>query len=150
MAKKKRAISTGEAAMDMTPMIDIVFQLIIFFILTVNADQESIRQQIALPLSPNSIERVKKDPRTLTIQVDKSGDFYVGHMKYNDKTLKKLLNNTIKYSGTFPILIRGDEESKHKAIRQAMDACAQAGIAKIRFAALKKTGQSKSTRPPGG
>ncbi len=141
------ASKCNEQSIDMTPMIDIVFQLIIFFIVTVNLDQQSVMEQITLPPAPHSKEERKRDPRQVTIQVDKKGKFFIGTQKYEIKQLRNVMNNAVRAAGgaaNLPVLIRGDTVSAHRYIRQAMDVCAELGIYKIRFAAMKQAGTTKS------
>ena len=137
----RKAKKQIEAEINMTPMIDVVFQLIIFFIVTVNLDQESILEQIELPDAPHSIEIIRKDPRQVTIQVDSRGRYYIGSgAPYSLRELNIVLRNTVKRGGLhIPILIRGDERTTHKYIRRAMDVCAREGLYRIKFAAMKQS-----------
>jgi len=134
--KRKKQI---EAEINMTPMIDVVFQLIIFFIVTTNLDQESILEAITLPVAPYSREVQRKDPRQITVQVDRRGRYYIGSAPYDLRGLNMVLKNTVRRSGAnIPILIRGDVNTTHKYIRRAMDACARVGLYRIKFAAMKQ------------
>ncbi len=144
MSRKKRRISKEEAAVDLTPMIDVVFQLIIFFVVTVNLDQKAVMESIRLPPSKNSREEPKKDPRQVTIQVDEKGGFFIGSSRLPLRQLKIVLRNTYKTAGKdVPMLIRGDERAPHKHIRKAMDACAGAGFYKIKFAGMKRAAEDR-------
>jgi biopolymer transport protein ExbD len=129
-----------EVGIDMTPMIDVVFQLIIFFMVTVNAEQESYLKDLVLQRSPNAEERKRGEPREITIQVDKQGRYYVGSLRFQLSQIDNFLRNAARQVGAsnIPILIRGDRESQHKAIRQVMDVCSKNGIYKIRFAGMKR------------
>jgi biopolymer transport protein ExbD len=144
MARKKRERAEG-ASIDLTPMIDVVFQLIIFFVVTVNLDQQSVMEQIRLPDAPHSREpKGGKDPRQVTIQVDKRGRYFIGVAPYSLKQLKIVLNNAVHAAGgtqNVPILIRGDAATAHRYIRRAMDVCAEIGLYKIRFAAMKQAAE---------
>lgn len=129
-----------DAQVDLTPMIDVVFQLIIFFVVTVNLDQQSLLESITLPTAKDSREEPRKDPRQITIQVDAKGSYYIGSSPLTLRVLQKTLKHAVRNAGTteIPILIRGDMHSTHKYIRRVMDSCSSVGLYKIRFAALKR------------
>ena len=57
----------------MTPMIDVVFQLIIFFVVTAAAEKDQFNQKILLAFSPHGPAIEQKDPRTVTVEVDVEG-----------------------------------------------------------------------------
>jgi biopolymer transport protein ExbD len=126
----------------MTPMIDVVFQLIIFFIITVQMDQESMLKEIVLPRSPNAQERVQGEAKEIPIQVTKSGNIYMGSQLITINQLDAVIKAFAKQVGpqNIPILIRGDVDARHKAIRKVMDTCSKNGVYKMRFAGLKKSG----------
>jgi biopolymer transport protein ExbD len=135
MAKSKKKRRVADASTDLTPMIDVVFQLIIFFIVTANLDQQQVKKDIELPPVLYGVEEKRKDPRQVTIQVTKTGRFYIGSRQSSEADLQHQLNLAVTYGGTdIPVLIRGDVNTTHRSVRTAMDICARAGIYKIRFA----------------
>ena len=134
-----------DAQLDMTPMIDVVFQLIIFFVTTVDMESKAIDTKIRLAMSPNGPVEEQKDPRTVVVDVDNDGDISIMHTKLSEGQLLNILNKARNESGqSTPIVIRGDMEAKHESIKRVMDVCGKAGLWKIRFAALKE----KKTPPP--
>ncbi len=55
--------------------------------------------------------------------------------------LRSILKKAVAESGqTLPVVIRGDARAKHEDIKGVMDACAAAGLWKVKFAALKERG----------
>ena len=66
MRVRSEEVMTGK----LTAMIDIVFQLIIFFVCTTNLQDSSVNVEIALPLAPHGVVQVEKDPREINIDVD--------------------------------------------------------------------------------
>ena len=71
----RKNIQTGSSGgINMTPMIDVVFQMIIFFVCTAQLEQEQFSKFIKLADSPNAPAVAEaKDPRTITIEVDGKG-----------------------------------------------------------------------------
>ena len=62
--------SMEEAGMNMTPMIDVVFQLIIFFVTTVDMQNKALDTKIRLAMAPHGPAVEKKDPREVMVDVD--------------------------------------------------------------------------------
>ena len=142
MAQKKKARAQLEASADLTPMIDVVFQLIIFFIVTANLDQQQVRKDIELPQVIHGVEEKRKDPRQVTIQISRSGKFFIGSRASSEADLQHQLNLAVNAAGSdTPVLIRGDVDCTHRSVRTAMDICARVGIYKIRFAGNVPKGQ---------
>ena len=134
-----------DAQLDMTPMIDVVFQLIVFFVTTVDMESKAIDTKIRLAMSPNGPVEEQKDPRTVVVDEDKYGYISIMRTKLSDGQFLKILNKARNESGqSTPIVIRGDMEAKHESTKKVMDVCGRAGLWKIRFAALKE----KKTPPP--
>ena len=134
-----------DAQLDMTPMIDVVFQLIIFFVVTVDLQTKAVDTKIRLAMSPNGPVEEQKDPLTVVVDVDADGDISIMRTRISEGQLLNILNKARNESGqSTPIVIRGDFSAKHEAVKRVMDVCGKAGLWKIRFAALKE----KKAPPP--
>jgi biopolymer transport protein ExbD len=128
-----------DAKLDMTPMIDVVFQLIIFFVVTAAMQNKAMETNVRMALAPfGPVEKVK-DPRTVMVDVIADGTIQIMKTRISEGQLLTILNNARKTSGqSTPVVIRGDLTTKHEAIKRVMDICGKAGLWKIRFAALKE------------
>jgi biopolymer transport protein ExbD len=128
-----------DPGINMTPMIDVVFQLIIFFVITADMQDERLDQILTMAMAPNSAAQQVKDPREINIDVDKQGRIMINRKRLSQASLKGVLTKSVNQFGqTTPVTIRGDGQTKHDAIRQAMDACSQAGLYRIKFGAVKE------------
>jgi biopolymer transport protein ExbD len=127
----------SECTMDMTPMIDCVFQLIIFFIVTINMEDRA-NPDIELPPGIHGPAIKTEDEKPMIIEVDKRGRISMQNLPMSLPTLKNLLNNRRNRVGQFPVMIRGDMKAQHKEIRAVMDTCTGVGIWRINFAAIKE------------
>lgn len=135
MAKR----STEEVGVNMTPMIDIVFQLIIFFVVTTELDKQKFNESIILALSPHGPVIEKRDPRTVVIEVDDDGHISIAQNRMNIGFLIHALRQAVSsYGASTPVQIRADKGVKHEYVRQVMEACGQAGIWRISFVATKE------------
>lgn len=141
---RKRKRNSGEGAnIDMTPMIDVVFQLIIFFVVTItvtDAKDESIR----LELSPHGeeVDTAAEAPETLStskiiIDVNRRGKISINA---KEKTLEELditiKERVEKYGHEFEIWIRADALTSHVDVGRVMDVCTARDIGKISFLAV--------------
>lgn len=128
-----------DAKLDMTPMIDVVFQLIIFFVVTAAMQNKALESNVRMAMAPNGPVEEVKDPRTVTVDVVADGTIQIMKTRISEGQLLTILNNARKTSGqSTPVVIRGDLVTKHDAIKRVMDICGKAGLWKIRFAALKE------------
>ena len=128
-----------DAKLDMTPMIDVVFQLIIFFVVTAAMQDKAMETNVRMAMAPNGPVEEVKDPRTVLVDVVEDGTIQIMKTRISEGQLLTILNNARKTSGqSTPVVIRGDLMTKHEAIKRVMDICGKAGLWKIRFAALKE------------
>lgn len=139
---KRNIQQSGSGGINMTPMIDVVFQMIIFFVCTAQLEQEQFSEFINLPDSPHAPAVAEaKDPRTITIEVDGKGKVSIARTPLTISKLRKILNKTVADYGvrgpSIPILIRADLNTRHTSVRHVMDSCTSAGLYKIAFVAVK-------------
>ncbi len=132
----------------MTPMIDVVFQMIIFFVCTAQLEKEMIDESLRMPDAPHAPAVAEaKDPRTITIEVDAKGKVSIARTPLTVSRLRKILGKTVTDYGvrgpSIPILIRADAAVRHVYVRQVMDACTGAGLYKIAFVAVKDSVDEK-------
>jgi len=124
---------------NMTAMIDVVFQLIIFFVCTSNLQESAVDDRIKLASAPNGVVEKKKDPRAVKVYVSEKGVLSIGRTPISERELTLVLNKArADAHGDIPVLIMADARAKHSAVKKAMDACTAARIWKIKFTALKE------------
>lgn len=128
-----------DAKLDMTPMIDIVFQLIIFFVVTVDMQNKALETSVRMAMAPNGPVEEVKDPRTVVVDVEADGTVSIMRTPLSDGQLLAILKKAVNTSGqSTPVVIRGDLAAKHEVVKRVMDVCGKAGLWKLRFAALKE------------
>ena len=140
--KRQLARASEEMELSMTSMIDVVFQMIIFFVCTAQLEKEMFSEFLNLPAAPNAPAVAEaKDPRTITIEVDGKGKISIGRTVLPISKLRKILVKTVAeygvYGPSIPILIRADADTRHASVKQVMDVCTGAGLYKIAFVAVK-------------
>ena len=133
MINIKTKINKSKDFLNLTPLIDIVFLLLIFFMLTSNfIEKEGIK--IKLPES-SSKTVVKND--TITIYVTKENKIYF-HGKFIDiKTLPIVLKDAISNSDTKTVILKADKDSKMEIAVKVLDLAKTFGAKKLIIATKK-------------
>jgi len=117
----------------MTPMIDVVFLLLIFFMVTTTFNHNS-ELQIKLPESSGEAAKVDN---TLEIAIDQQGVYYINRQKVVNstmQTLKMALANSVKRDKKRPLIITADKNTPHQYVIRALDVAQQLGFVQISFA----------------
>ena len=133
MARK----SQENPQLDMTPMIDVVFELIIFFVVTLtqaNSKDETVRLEDGkhgIELTPDELP-----PTHLIVDVARNGRISMCDVTITPAELGRRVKERMRKYGEFPVLIRADYRAKHKSVAEVMNACTQNGIWKLSFVAV--------------
>jgi biopolymer transport protein ExbD len=117
----------------MTPMIDVVFLLLIFFMVTTTFNRET-ELQIELPEAQG---KERSEEKSLEIVIDAQGRYRVNMTELPDpsiETLKKALREAAGESKNRPLIISADENTPHQFVIRALDAAGQSGFVHISFA----------------
>ena len=123
--------------LDMTPMIDVVFEWIIFFVVTLtqcNAKDETIRLEDGthgIELTPEEMP-----PTQMTVDVARNGRISMGDITMTPEQIGQRVKERKRKFGEFPVLIRADKNARHEAVARVMNACTANGIWKISFMAI--------------
>ena len=123
--------------LDMTPMIDVVFELIIFFVVTLtqaNAKDETVRLEDGkhgIELTPDELP-----PTHLIVDVARNGRISMCDVTITPAELGRRVKERMRKYGEFPVMIRADYRAKHKSVAEVMNACTQNGIWKLSFVAV--------------
>ena len=135
---KKR--KNEDVSLDMTPMIDVVFQLIIFFVVTLKMPDDK-DTSIKLADGRNGIVLTQDElpPSQLTIDVAKSGRISMSNITMSDAMVMDAVKKRVRAYGTdFPCMIRADKYTRHKDIARVMNICAACGVWKLSFVAIQE------------
>lgn len=127
--------NTDQDGPNLTPVIDVVFLLLIFFLVATRYDQEERELDITLP------EVAQAQPLSMTpeliINVSEEGKYHVVRNEYSEPQLAQLIAESKKNNPHQSALIRGDGESALKFAVRVMGMCNKAGM-DYRIAALQE------------
>lgn len=132
MRLKPRDIDS--AGVDLTPLIDVVFLLLIFFMVSTTFQKES---ELAIELPKASATASPENDRSIEVSVDAKGVFYVnGRQLVNTQaeTLRKALAKAVKGQKAKPLVITADGKATVQSQMTILDVAQQLGLSRIRFA----------------
>ena len=114
--------------LDLTPMIDIVFLLMIFFLVASKLEEDDRAIDVILPQA-SAAKPLTTRPREFIINIDRGGNTYAGARPVAAGELVGLLRQAVADNpGRQKVTVRADENVAHKHVVAVMDACVQAGI----------------------
>ncbi|MCG7945706.1 MAG: biopolymer transporter ExbD [Candidatus Thiodiazotropha taylori] len=122
---------------DITPLIDVVFLLLIFFMVSTTFEHES---QILIELPEATGEEIQREEQQLDITINIAGTFFVNQREVVNtemETLKLAISKAIGDRGNIPVIINADARTPHQSVMTAMDAASQLGLTKMTFSAHK-------------
>lgn len=137
MRVPRRERQTG-ARFNITPLIDVVFLLVIFFLVATHfAHQEEV-QAIELPTAEN-VGNDPDLPRRLTVSVLRDGTLSVkGHIVDADAVEHLIRADTTERSADYEVRIRADQQTAYEHVEPILLACLRAGVTKIGFAVKQR------------
>ena len=129
MAKAKKNRNSGEeVALEMTPMIDVVFQLLIFFIVTLKQDDILSSLEALRPAPDSSATNDATEP--VTILIGRTGFVFSGR-PMSERQLTESFVRLAKGSKDTMIMIKCTDDSPHGYLVRALDILASVGLNKV-------------------
>ncbi len=124
---------------NMMPLIDIIFLLLIFFLMASSFKQQE-REERELPVTLPEVAEAQPlaDTQVLVINITPEGKFVVAQQQYSEEQLAALLAQTHRTNPQKPVLIRGDGRAPWKHGVRVMGLCNKAQISSYRVAALQE------------
>jgi biopolymer transport protein ExbD len=123
-----------EPEVNLTPLIDVVFLLLIFFMVSTTFEHQS-RIQIELPEATASPDEIEEE--SIVIIIDAQGRYFIDEQQVVNtelKTLKSAISKVLGDRVAVPVTIRADANTPHQAVITALDATSQLGLTKISLA----------------
>lgn len=128
-----------EPEINLVSLIDVVFCLIIFLVVTTTFDHRSALK-LVLPQSQARVEVQPGEP--LTVLVDADGRYFVGSNEVLKRDVGSLKEAIVRVAGDDrerPVVLRADARTPHQAVVTAMDALGQLGFTRLSIATTPET-----------
>ena len=131
MRKVSHAGPEDESAIDLTPLIDCVFIMLIFFIVTASFVKET-GVEVNKPTALTALVRPKA---SILIALDASDNVWIDRRKVDVRAVRAAIERLHSENPQGTVVIEADNESKNALLVSVMDACRQAGITQVAIAA---------------
>lgn len=118
-------------------MIDVVFLLIIFFLVSSHLARQESQLPLPLPLADSGIEAVDDQGQRVVINVLQDGQTQLAGRPVEIKELKDRLRNQLAESRDLELRIRSDRQVPYRFVQPVMTAAADVGIWKVTFAVIQ-------------
>ena len=131
---KFRRRAQRDNSINLTPLIDVVFLLLIFFMVTTTFTRET-RMLISLPEA--EADAMASEQTTLELLISKDGSYAVNGkslINRDIKTIMAALKDASAGDSALPLVITADAESTHQAVITAMDAAGRLGFETLNIA----------------
>jgi len=126
-----------EPDVNMTPFIDVVFLLLIFFMVTTTFNRET---EISIDLPESSGAPLKTEHQVVEISIDAQGRYFVNQQEVINTSIDALKAAMAKAAGDDKrpqVILSADRRTEHQAVITAMDAARQLGFVHLTFATSK-------------
>ena len=131
-----RPVKRESPELNLTPLIDVVFLLLIFFMVSTTFDKDA-RIKVELPEASTQDEKPGQE-KPLDITIDARGRFYVNQREVINTetgTLKRAILEAAGERTDLPVIITADARTTHQSVIKVMDAASQLGFVNMVFAA---------------
>nr|WP_232848361.1 biopolymer transporter ExbD [Bowmanella yangjiangensis] len=125
--KKKHNRETEDANIDMTPMLDIVFIMLIFFIVTTSF----VKEKGLIVNRPDDAQKSNKPSKNVSIKIDANGFVYMNGRQIDIERVEANIQSFLAENITENAVIQADKETKHGVVVSVLDQAARAGLPKL-------------------
>lgn len=131
---------------NMTPMIDVVFLLIIFFLVSSHLARQESRMPVDLPIAKLH-DPANVDPVSVTITINENGDLLLGGSVTEKENLGDIFAQVIERDGESASLrIRSDGRIQYQRVEPVLKAAAASGLLDIKLAVKESSGAISGAR----
>lgn len=118
---------------DMTPLVDVVFLMLIFFMISTSF---TVSNSLKLDLPNSKATQQSQEAKEVVISVDENGRLFVQDEAVDDGDLRRRILNISKGDPTMRVVLRADANARHKRVVYVLDTVRELGMGKIGIATL--------------
>jgi biopolymer transport protein ExbD len=123
----KSTVQQDTVSIEMMPLIDMVFLLLIFFLVATTFHQTEREMQIALPFA-DSAGPISSTLREIIVNVDKDGRIIVSGQTIQPEELRAMIGRAIAANPQQKVTVRGDRNAAYGGVVAVLDICKGGGI----------------------
>lgn len=125
-----------EPRIDLTPMVDVVFLLLIFFMISTTFVESP---GISIKLPESSAQTVEREPQEIKVYLSREGDIFYRDKKISVAEFKAVLAEHQSAKELTTVLLLADQESRHGKVVTLMDLARDAGFTKLAIATEQRS-----------
>ena len=132
---KLNTIKKDDVEIDMAPIIDMVFLLLIFFMVA----SVVVTEKIEISLPESMAAKVPEDIKgRVVLSVDKNAQIYFGMVPVTIEELKEVITAELDLDPNLRLMIRADERVEYKTSKEIMMACGEVGATDLIYATFEE------------
>ncbi|MCB1235200.1 MAG: biopolymer transporter ExbD [Verrucomicrobiae bacterium] len=134
--QRRRGIDSSEVSFQITPMIDMTFLLLIFFMVTTKLTDQQVNVPVKLPVAVSAVPpgKIERD----IVNIDGEGRYYIGDRPASKAELKVHLEERFRDFPPLQVYLRADENTPGKTIREVIEMAGEAGALDVIVATYQK------------
>ena len=133
-----------DPTVDLTSLIDVVFLLLIFFMVSATFERQAILE-VNLP-EASAVEDLAEIPESLELAIDENGQIYLNDQRLVDseeRTIRAAMEQAAGDNRDIPLILRADRLTPHHHVVTAMDVAAQMGFSNLSIATDRADGTAQ-------
>ena len=131
----RRKSSNGEGeVINISSMLDVMFILIIFFLVTTTFKEEEIDHMVNLPVDARNQSLTQSTGNLAKINIRKNGAYVVQGRQVTEEEMSTWMTEQVGNKPDIKVLIRSDKEAKHLYLANVMSICRHVGVPKANIA----------------
>jgi biopolymer transport protein ExbD len=122
---------------NLTPLIDVVFLLLIFFMVSTTFDRHA---KLKVELPEASAKMQQQQDESVVLAIDAKGNYFINDRQLVNTqldTLKIALQKTVADKKDVSLVLRADARTPHQSVVRAMDAASQLGLTRLSIATIE-------------
>jgi biopolymer transport protein ExbD len=124
---------------NMTPMIDITFLLVIFFLVASHWSRQEVSIEMNLPTAHSGREPIEDETPRVTVNILPDGKMLLGSQSVEGEELAARLRvENAKHDGRLEVRLRADRNTPFAQVEPVLKTCADAGISNANFSVTRK------------
>ena len=129
--RRRRAQEQEETEVNVTPMLDVVFIMLIFFIVTASFVKEA-----GIEVNrPNAATAERKERGNILVAISESGQIWINKRQVDPRAVRANIERMHAENPQGAVVIQADEDSRNALLVQVMDAARLAGVHEVSIAA---------------
>ncbi|MFP4243541.1 MAG: ExbD/TolR family protein [Ectothiorhodospira sp.] len=132
-----RRASSDPVEIQLTPLIDVVFLLLIFFMVSTTFDRPSV-MQLQLPRAESAETTPPEEP--VRVIVDDQGRYFINGAELvntRPQTLRSALSEALEGRSEPPVVVQADARTPHQSVITVLDVASRLGVSRLSIATLE-------------